>query len=238
MTPEGVIYSNMTDYGRKIGRVLWPLVLHTVISALVAFGVGWLKDALALLSGRPATEVMLSGADSTLVTVVTALVSLPVFWKMWNRSFSDASETAHTHRWFYVAAFLGGIAASCLSSVIMDVIGIENYFSNQVQEELLSAGFLLQIVGLGVIVPLLEELLYRGVVYQRLREFLDVKPAIVTAALIFALAHGNMIQFLYALPMALILHWLQEKSGSLQASVLFHMGANLISVVVNAFFVS
>lgn len=224
----------MTGTINKVIRVLFPLALHTILSGIAAFGVGWVKDALALLSGRPATGVLLNGGDATLVTVVTAVVSLPVFWKMWKRD-NISAQIRKLPWWFYAAAFLGGILASCLSSVIMKYIGIENYFSNQVQEELLSAGFWLQVVGLGLIVPLLEELLYRGVMYHRLREFLDVKPAVVTAALIFALAHGNMIQFLYALPMALILHWLQEKSGNLQVPVLFHMGANLISVVVNGF---
>lgn len=226
----------MTEYGRKIGRVILPLLIHTAISLGVAMIIGSLKGVY----GFPgADSTTLDRADATLVTVLTAAVSLPVFWKMWKKDrewFPLQTEKKQMPVWFYAAVFLGGIAASCVSSFIMDVVGIENYFSNQVQEELFSAGFLLQVVGLGLIVPVLEELLYRGVMYRRLREFLGVKPAIVTAALIFALAHGNMIQFLYALPMALILHWLYEKGGTLLAPVLFHMGANLISVMVNAFY--
>lgn len=225
-------------YGNKILRVLMPLLFHTMISVAAAFGVGWLENVLALVAGQASTTVTLNRGDATIVTVLAAVLSLPLFWKMWKRDrecFPLRTEKKQVPGWFYITAFLGGIAASCVSSFIMDVVGIEKFFSNQVQEELFSAGFILQVAGLGLIVPVLEELLYRGVMYQRLREFLDVKPAIVTAALIFALAHGNMIQFLYALPMALILHWFYEKSGTLLAPVLFHMGANLISVLVNAF---
>ena len=35
---------NMTEYGNKLVRVLWPLLLHTVISTGVAFAAGILKD--------------------------------------------------------------------------------------------------------------------------------------------------------------------------------------------------
>lgn len=225
----------MTGYGNKIGRVIWPLLLHTAISIGVAFTAGILKSMNGILGN---TDTVLNGSDATLVTVVTAAVSLPVFWNVWKKDrvlFPSASPKKKMPRWFYAAVFLGGILASCICSFLMDRSGIENYFSNRVQEELFSAGFFLQVLGLGMIVPLLEELLYRGVVYQRLREFLKMRPAAVTAALLFALAHGNMIQFLYALPMALILHWLYEKSGNLLSPILFHMGANLISVFVNTF---
>lgn len=203
-------------------RIVIPLLVHTMISILVASCIGWLENV-------------------TLVTTITALVSLPIFWKMWKQDrekFPLQERVSQMPIWFYSAAFMGGMAASCASTLIMKTAHIEAYFSNQVQEELLSAGLGLQILGLGVIIPILEELLYRGVMYQRLREFLPLKPAVVTGALLFGLSHGNMIQFLYALPMALILHWLWEKSGTLTASVLFHMGANLISVIINASWIS
>lgn len=203
-------------------RIVIPLLVHTMISILVASCIGWLENV-------------------TLVTTITALVSLPIFWKMWKQDrekFPLQERVSQMPIWFYPAAFMGGMAASCASTLIMKTAHIEAYFSNQVQEELLSAGLGLQILGLGVIIPILEELLYRGVMYQRLREFLPLKPAVVTGALLFGLSHGNMIQFLYALPMALILHWLWEKSGTLTASVLFHMGANLISVIINASWIS
>ena len=234
MTPKGIFRGgNMTGYGYKIGRVILPLLLHTAISFGVAFAAGILKS----MNGLPGTVgTVLNGSDSTLVTVVTAAVSLPVFWNIWKKDrvqFPLKENKKAVPCWIYATAFLGGILASCAGSYFMDLVGIEQYFSNRVQEELLSAGFWLQVFGLGMIVPILEELLYRGVMYQRLREFLAVKPAIVSAALIFALAHGNMIQFLYALPMALILLLLCEKSGKLTVPILFHMGANLISVFIN-----
>ena len=226
----------MTEYGNKIVRVLWPLLLHTVISTGVAFAAGILKD-MNYLPGASGT--VLDGTDATLVTVVSAAVSLPVFRNMRKRDRALTGKTGEKKRISVrmgAAAFFGGIFASCISTALMQGIGLEQYFSNRVQEELFSAGLLLQVIGLGLVVPVLEELLYRGILYDRLKEFLTGKTAAAAAALIFALAHGNMIQFLYALPMALILHWLCEKGGSLTLPILFHMGANLISVFGNAFF--
>lgn len=224
----------MTEYGNKIGRVIFPLLLHTAISIAAAFVIGALRGGMGLAGSE---DSLLSGRDAALVTVATAAVSIPVFGKMWKRDrlLHPLQNKKKPAWWVFVIAFLGGIAASCLGSLLLNAAGVKQYFSNRVQEELFSAEFLLQAVGLGGIVPVLEELLYRGVIYQRLREFLAIKPAAVVAALIFALAHGNMIQFLYALPMALILQILWEKSGSLIPPILFHMGANLISIIVNTF---
>ena len=81
---------NMTEYGNKIVRVLWPLLLHTVISTGVAFAAGILKD-MNYLPGASGT--VLDGTDATLVTVVSAAVSLPVFRNMRKRDRALTGKT-------------------------------------------------------------------------------------------------------------------------------------------------
>jgi hypothetical protein len=51
------------------------------------------------------------------------------------------------------------------------------------------------------------------------------------SALIFALVHWNIVQFLYALLLGLVLALLMERTGHLYAAVLGHITANLIAVV-------
>ena len=206
-----------------------PLLVHLGISFAAVFIAGFLCE---LWGHGNAMEM-----DAALATTLGAVCSIPVLWKMWKedrrKNPAFPAQKARTW-WFYAGAFLGGILASCAGSFFMERSGIKNYLSNQAQEELFASGFMIQVLGLGIAVPVAEELVYRGLLYQRLREFMSGKYAAGTAALIFALSHGNMIQFLYALPMALILHWLYGKCGSLAAPMLFHMGANLISVAVEA----
>ena len=76
-----------------------------------------------------------------------------------------------------------------------------------------------------------EELLYRGVVERRLSLLCGSVPAIVLSAVIFGVMHWNVVQFLYAGILGLLLAWLLERTGFLYAPVLAHIGANVMAVV-------
>lgn len=89
-------------------------------------------------------------------------------------------------------------------------------------------------IGLGILVPVAEELIFRGLLYARIRRTLPVWASVLTASVIFALYHGNMIQILFAFPMAIILTLLYEKGKWISYPILFHMGVNLTTVVLGA----
>ena len=76
-----------------------------------------------------------------------------------------------------------------------------------------------------------EELLYRGVVERRLSLLCGSAPAIVLSAVTFGVMHWNVVQFLYAGILGLLLAWLLERTGFLYAPVLAHIGANVMAVV-------
>ena len=51
------------------------------------------------------------------------------------------------------------------------------------------------------------------------------------SAVIFGVMHWNVVQFLYAGILGLLLAWLLERTGFLYAPVLAHIGANVMAVV-------
>lgn len=68
------------------------------------------------------------------------------------------------------------------------------------------AGMLFQILGMGIAVPVTEELIFRGLVYRKLERYVSVKKAVLLGAAIFAVYHGNLLQILFAFPMGIILN--------------------------------
>ena len=88
----------------------------------------------------------------------------------------------------------------------------------------------LLIAGPGLLVPLCEELIYRQMCQQWLKAIIPGPAAVCAAALLFAACHGNMLQFIYALPMGLLLGALRESKAGLPGAVCFHAGANLAAI--------
>ncbi|MCD7956657.1 MAG: CPBP family intramembrane metalloprotease [Lachnospiraceae bacterium] len=117
-------------------------------------------------------------------------------------------------------------------SGLLNLLRIGSYFSNETQEALFASSFFMQLFGPGLLVPIAEELIFRGLLYARMRTRLQAGPAIVISALLFALYHGNPIQMIYAFPMAVVLALLYERGGNLIYPILFHMGANLTAILI------
>lgn len=132
-----------------------------------------------------------------------------------------------------ILCFAGGGLLNLLWSGIMNLIQIQNYFSNETQKSLLASQMAWQILGLGVLVPFAEELVFRGLTYTRMKKFFPVKIAVFLSCVLFAVYHGNLIQIIYAFPMALVITALYEWKKLFIYPVLFHMGANLTAVFLN-----
>ena len=83
-----------------------------------------------------------------------------------------------------------------------------------------------------VILPaVVEEFLFRGVLFQGFRNCGLLKTAIITS-LMFALAHGNLNQFMYAFVLGLFFAYLVEASGSVYAAMIAHMCVNSVTVLL------
>lgn len=95
-----------------------------------------------------------------------------------------------------------------------------------------SAGFPVQLICLGIIIPVTEELMFRGVLFKRYRETGGFMGAAMCSALFFGLYHGNMVQFVYSFILGILLCYVYEKFGSFKAPVLLHIIANLATLVV------
>ncbi len=85
------------------------------------------------------------------------------------------------------------------------------------------------------VVPVLEETLFRGIVYRSLRSAWSPLPAALVSALIFSVGHLSWVGFLPYLLVGLALSWAYERSGTLLAPAVAHgvfNGFNLALLLV------
>jgi membrane protease YdiL (CAAX protease family) len=83
-----------------------------------------------------------------------------------------------------------------------------------------------------VVAPVVEEMLFRGVVLRSFLQQYDRRQAIWGSALLFGVAHLNIYQFVVALGTGLVLGWLYERSRSLIPCIALHAAYNTGTVVL------
>lgn len=78
----------------------------------------------------------------------------------------------------------------------------------------------------GFLVPLAEEVFYRGFLFPPLRARTGVAPGIVIASLVFALTHFEQVWFIEIFLAGLVLTWLYHRFQSLLPGLLTHIILN------------
>ncbi len=109
-----------------------------------------------------------------------------------------------------IGMLMGGEA---IANPLLDIIGGTHYF----------VVFLFA----GILAPIFEELVFRGIMLDKLRGYGD-KTAIFFTALTFGLFHGNLSQFFYAFALGLILGYIAMKTNTIKYTVILHMAINII----------
>lgn len=84
----------------------------------------------------------------------------------------------------------------------------------------------------GIIGPIIEEYLFRGIVYHKLKELYPKKNAMIFCTVLFAIFHGNFIQIIFALLLGTILILLYDKYQDIKIPILFHIVVNLTSLLL------
>lgn len=84
----------------------------------------------------------------------------------------------------------------------------------------------------GIFSPLAEEMLFRGLVYNRMKLYFPWKLSIVFSALFFGLYHGNLVQGLFGFLLGVVIAWYYERYEKWYVPVIFHGIVNLSSYLL------
>ena len=87
------------------------------------------------------------------------------------------------------------------------------------------------IIFAGILSPIIEEILFRGVMLNKLRTYGD-KIAIITTALLFGLFHENFSQFFYAVGLGVVFAYVTLKTGTIKYSIGLHIMINMMGSVI------
>lgn len=92
--------------------------------------------------------------------------------------------------------------------------------------------YILAFVTLVIVAPVIEEILFRGYLYGKLKKFLPVWVAMIITSVLFGLFHGSWALAIDTFSLSIVLCLLREITGSLWASILLHMTKNGIAFYI------
>lgn len=228
-----------------IWRSVYPVLVYTGIQICVGviYGIAVSISAFFADTGYTDAEqyVMDHIAESTMnVLLLATVTALPLFFWLYSRDMRKKKLAGWNTDWFpitegqllWTAVGCAALAFFCNGLVSLLPLAQWSDSYEEVSETLYSGNVWLRIACVGFLGPAVEELVMRGLLYQRLRIMMRPAAAMLWSSLAFGIFHGNVIQGVYAFLVGLFLAWLMEHSQRLLVPAVGHMAANLFVLLL------
>lgn len=210
----------------NVWSILYPIVLYYVISSFVFF-------AMNIIFGEAQEIYMLKQLVSSGATI-PFLVSL---WKqdmyVENVVYGKLKQPIGklVLQIVLVCVAVGTLGVALNNFIAMTpLVEISTGFQTA-NENFFSGGLLLEILASCIVVPIAEELLFRGIVLKRSTMMVGEPLGILFSALLFGLIHVNLVQFLYATLLGILLAVIVVRTRRVSMAIFGHAAANLIAIL-------
>lgn len=131
---------------------------------------------------------------------------------------------------------LFGLAAQAVTSITVSLVSVftgplgeetEQAYDSMFGDETSFAMFLF----MAVATPIIEELIFRGLIYTRMRSVMKPGAAVMLSALVFGLCHGEFYRVVYATLLGVLLAVFFERYNSLVPCIVLHAAFNSMSFI-------
>ncbi len=130
-------------------------------------------------------------------------------------------------------AYAGNLIGTMLNGIISGLLGKE--IDNTVGELIENSNPLILILVIGIIGPILEELVFRKFIIDRIRPYGEFL-AVMFSALTFGMFHGNFYQLFYAFAIGFILSFIYIRTKNIIYPIILHIAFNSFSVIQQSFY--
>lgn len=230
----------------QIWRVIYPVLIHLSISVLVnicaSFYFVWKSvNGEGLEYADVMKQITGSSLYQLIFTSVLAGVILFFIYRADQKKRKDGflgwgADFVWSPPVIWFSVIVLAIAGSQMLNDLIILFRLNELFPSYTElseATMVGQPVWLLILTVGVLAPVAEELVFRGLVFRRMKDWMKPGLAIVLSSLIFGLYHGNMVQFLYATLMGIMLAVIYNRTGTLRTSILAHVTANLWSLFGN-----
>ncbi len=223
----------------KAWKILFPIVLYWLISNLVIiFGVVAIQSYLRL-KGIAIGSLMAewSGKISVYLNTLATLIAIPFLFQIFKKGIGKKERRLVFGKESSIHALLTailGFSAALACNIALSYIDFSNLSDTytKVSQTQYSISVPMGILVYGIITPIAEELLFRGIVFKRIEDYYTKTIGIIVSALIFGMYHGNLVQGIYGFLLGVFIAYCYVQFKHIFYPILFHGTANISVFII------
>ena len=163
-------------------------------------------------------------------TIIAAIITYLVLVRK-NKSISLKKMLKKLNHKDYLLLIIIGMATILTGNIFTDLITGNN---QQIVETSMSMSRIpLELIGTATFIPAIEEIVFRGFIYENMKKKFKIQYALFGSAVAFGIFHFDLRQCLNAMVLGIVSVVIYETFGNLKASIIVHSSANVTSLILN-----
>jgi len=182
--------------------------------------------------------------NTGIILSISALISLLIFIKIFSARKLDLFSAIHLNRKPSGTDIRYGVFAGASAHFIIFLIALAfqgfglftEAFSQHdahIESTFGSGGIIATILGIGIVVPLVEEIMFRGMITYELGRVASWKAAMIIQGIVFGLYHFVPVQIAYTIPMGVYFGFIVYKTGTIWPAAAGHIAMNTVSILLS-----
>ena len=236
----------------KAWYIVKPFLVYTVVKTIAILGMALLLPTIPI-AGLNVWVENHSQLLSTTINGIAALIGVVVVLREFIKEMSTVGEMDIDssviqqlltcvkngiknckNKAFSLAAVISmGISAALALNIFIELLSVSSEKYENVEAIQYSVPLWLGLLLYGLVSPITEEIIFRGITYNRMKRFFNVLPCVLVTSLLFGGFHSNLPQFLYGTCMGVLMTLVYEWTKTFAAPLLLHMSANVFVFVLS-----
>ncbi len=232
---------------KKTWNILMPFVVYFIAHDLAQVLLAFLMN-MSLGLGGSYSEYILARTQTVnaVLNALSLLIGMAFVWPIAKTEFRFArlrqegfqatrqasSRTNTIAAYILLAVFAITLALGTNLLLMLTGIAGKSPSYQDVAARQFGVAFGAGVVIYGVLSPLAEEIVFRGLIYNRMKRYFNPVLSIIICGILFGGYHGNLVQGIYGCILGIAIAFSYELFRSFTAPVLFHSLANLSVFIV------
>jgi membrane protease YdiL (CAAX protease family) len=235
----------------KIWWVIYPVLLFIGIQLVVQFIIGFIlgfiaavnvtvdmSDSAAYFEAVTTETTDLLTKNIILMNIISQAVTIPLavlfVVRDTKRRGLDMGKNVPTGAVSWIAIIFTFIGYTIFYNLFVAITGLNEMYPSMQEslQQLYNNNPGMVFITAAVFAPFVEEFIFRGLMFKRLRSMMPFFPAALISGIMFGVVHGNFLQGIYTAVMGFLFAYIYEKKRALIAPIIGHMSVNVTGVLL------
>jgi len=214
---------------------IYPSIKNSILLCLLIIGIqigfGLLIGVIKIIF-RLSDVSLVMGVLTALTSIISFGIALLVGFRKTKRSFNEVFKfnKVSAFLWISIIVFMTGFAivTSETDNLLNYILPMPEIFRNLFETLIFNQVFIIAIITIGVIPAFTEELFFRGLILDGLKNNYSKRKAILISAFLFGIIHLNPWQFYAGFIVGLVSAWICIETNSILLSIYIHFFNNVL----------